>query len=480
MKWLEFLFSNQPVAKALRILADIIVINLAFQSAYWLRYKVQLFRTVEPANYVPYSVYLPYVLLFTLLLIAVYRHHGLYHIQRRLSWFEEFYEILSSTATGTIITMVIVFIQSPNFYSRIIFIYASLFTVILLGLTRLLKNGLLQMLRQQGIGVKQLLIIGAGEMARTVMRAVVAHPEHGLQIVGFLDDDPDKRDTNIGRFKAFGHVDNLDAVLTTVNIDEVIITLPWQSYHTILSIMVHCENRGIRARIVPDLLQMTINRMRVVEIAGIPMISAREIRISGLNQLVKRLIDLTLASLIGLMLLPLMALMALVIKLESSGPVLFKQKRVGKDGRLFTIYKLRSMVVDAEAKREALQSLNEADGPLFKIKEDPRITRLGKWLRRSSFDELPQLWNVIVGDMSLIGPRPPLPTEVAEYQAWHMRRLEVAPGITGLGQISGRSELTFDEVALLDIYYIENWSLFLDTKILLQTIPRVILGNGAY
>jgi lipopolysaccharide/colanic/teichoic acid biosynthesis glycosyltransferase len=169
-----------------------------------------------------------------------------------------------------------------------------------------------------------------------------------------------------------------------------------------------------------------------------------------------------------------------MIKMESPGPVLFEQRRGGKDGQLFTIYKFRSMVEGAEDQQETLRDLNEADGPLFKIKDDPRLTRLGKLMRRLSLDELPQLYNVLTGDMSLIGPRPPLPSEVENYQEWHKRRLEIAPGLTGLSQVSGRSELTFDEMALLDIYYIENWSPALDTKILLQTIPKVIFGAGAY
>jgi exopolysaccharide biosynthesis polyprenyl glycosylphosphotransferase len=225
---------------------------------------------------------------------------------------------------------------------------------------------------------------------------------------------------------------------------------------------------------------MTISRMHVEDIAGVPMIGVKEVSISGLNQVVKRSIDLVFAGLALVSGAPLMALLALMIKLESPGPVLFRQERVGRNGRCFTVYKFRSMVEGAEEQQEALQELNEADGPLFKIRDDPRMTHVGKLLRKFSLDELPQLYNVLRGEMSLIGPRPPLPAEVKQYQEWHKRRLEVAPGLTGLSQISGRSQLTFDETALLDIYYIENWSLGLDTKILLQTIPRVIFGNGAY
>jgi exopolysaccharide biosynthesis polyprenyl glycosylphosphotransferase len=210
------------------------------------------------------------------------------------------------------------------------------------------------------------------------------------------------------------------------------------------------------------------------------MIGIKEVGISGFSQFIKRMVDIVIAGLGLTLFAPLMGLLALIIKLETPGPVLFQQDRVGKNGRLFTIYKFRSMVDGADYQKESLQELNEADGPLFKIRNDPRMTRLGRLMRRLSIDELPQLYNILMGDMSLVGPRPPIPSEVEQYNDWHKRRLEIAPGLTGLSQVSGRSELSFDEVALLDIYYIENWSPALDTKILLQTIPKVIFGNGAY
>jgi exopolysaccharide biosynthesis polyprenyl glycosylphosphotransferase len=376
--------------------------------------------------------------------------------------------------------IVFIFLYRAAFYSRAIFIYAGLFSIMLLSLSRLIKVVLLREMRRRGIGTERVLIVGAGEVARTVMRAVVANPECGFNIIGFLDDNPVKGETDIGRFKALGSVDNLVEVLREQIIDEVIITLPWQYHRKIVSIMTHCERENIRTRIVPDLFQMTISRMHIEDIAGIPMIGVKEVSISGLNQVVKRSIDLVFSALVLILAAPLMGLVALMIKLESPGPVLFRQERVGRNGRRFTVYKFRSMVEGAEYQQEALQEFNEADGPLFKIKRDPRLTRVGRWLRKLSLDELPQFYNVLSGEMSLIGPRPPLPAEVKQYQEWHKRRLEVMPGITGLSQISGRSELTFDETALLDIYYVENWSLGLDTKILLQTIPKVIFGNGAY
>ena len=175
-----------------------------------------------------------------------------------------------------------------------------------------------------------------------------------------------------------------------------------------------------------------------------------------------------------------MGLIALAIKLDSKGPVLFAQIRVGKDEQLFSCYKFRSMRMGAEQELDNLLDKNEVDGPIFKIKDDPRVTKVGRFLRRTSLDELPQLFDVLLGHMSLVGPRPAIPSEVQRYQPWHKRRLEVSPGITGLWQVSGRSELTFDEQVLLDIYYIENWSPMLDIQILLRTIPKVLLREGAY
>lgn len=480
MKRLEILFSSQRVSAVVWAVVDVLLINLAFVLAYWVRYDLQLFRAVDPAFDVPYYVYLPFVALFTMLLILVYRQQGIYRLRRHVSWIDEFYGIIHGTATGTIITIVFIFLYRPAFYSRIIFIYTGVFAIVFLGISRWFKVAMLRHMRRQGIGVRRVLIVGAGEVARTVMRVAVANPEYGFNIVGFLDDNPTKGETDIGRFKALGNTLNLADVIEHRQVDEVIITLPWQYHRKIMSIMTQCERLAVRARIVPDMFQMRISHMQIEEFGGVPMIGIRETGISGLNQIIKRTIDILVSGFGLLITSPLMGLMALMIKMESPGPVLFAQERVGKNGELFTLYKFRSMVADAEERKDDLQSLNEADGPLFKIKNDPRLTRLGKGMRRLSLDELPQLYNVLVGDMSLIGPRPPIPAEVEQYQEWHKRRLEVAPGLTGLSQVSGRSELTFDETALLDIYYIENWSPALDTKILLQTIPKVLFGSGAY
>jgi exopolysaccharide biosynthesis polyprenyl glycosylphosphotransferase len=263
-------------------------------------------------------------------------------------------------------------------------------------------------------------------------------------------------------------------------VDEVIITLPWTYHRRILSLLRECERRNVAARIVPDLFQLSLRQVAVSDLGGVPLIGVQEIAFSRTALLVKRAMDVILALLMILLGLPVIVLIALAIKLDSPGPILFRQDRVGKNGRPFRIYKFRSMRVGAEEEQEDLLAMNEADGPLFKIRNDPRLTRVGRFLRRTSLDELPQLINVLQGQMSLVGPRPAIAYEVEQYQPWHRQRLSVHPGMTGLWQVSGRSELTFDEGVLLDIYYIEHWSPWLDLTILLRTVPKVFIGDGAY
>jgi exopolysaccharide biosynthesis polyprenyl glycosylphosphotransferase len=462
------------------VISDAILINIAFAIAYWIRYHLQWLRAVDPAFVVPFSVYIPFALILTGLLLLAYRRQDLYRLRPGTSWFDEAYAIINGTTTGIVVMVVLVFVSRPTFYSRLIFFYAGALIFVLLSLSRLIKYIGVRYTRRRGIGVARVIIVGAGEVGRTVMRTMVAHPDLGYEIVGFIDDDPAKGTTDIGRFKGLGSLDNLPLLVQDEAIDEVIITLPWQYHRKIMAIMAQCERENVKARIVPDLFQMTLSRMSITEVAGIPLVGIKQVRISPITWFLKRGVDVAFSLVVLILFAPLMGLLALIIKLDSPGPVLFRQERVGKGGRSFTLFKFRSMTTGAEEQKDLLRDLNEANGPIFKIKEDPRVTRLGRLLRRLSLDELPQFYNVLRGDMSLIGPRPPIPEEVAQYQPWHKRRLEVAPGITGLWQVSGRSELPFDEMALLDIYYVEQWSPALDLKILLRTIPTVLFGDGAY
>jgi exopolysaccharide biosynthesis polyprenyl glycosylphosphotransferase len=462
-------------------ITDVLLINLAFAVAYWLRYGLQWFAAVDEAYFVPYSAFIPVSLALTVLLLSIYKLGGVYNMPRGASWFDEVYRLTTGTATGIIlIIFFIVFFVQPTLYSRLIFFYAGILITILLSISRLGKRLVRNLLRKRGLGVDRLLIVGAGEVGRTVMRNVVAQPALGYHVVGFVDDDPDKGGTDIGRFKALGNTTYIPRLVKELAIDEVIITLPWMYHRKIVSIIAQCEREQVRVRIVPDIFQMTLSHLDVEDLGGIPMIGVRDISISGSQRFVKRAMDVVI-SLVGIIFLfPIFVLIAVMIRLDSPGPAVFRQIRVGKDEQLFACFKFRSMKVGADEEKDRLLDRNEVKGPVFKMRDDPRITGMGRFIRRTSLDELPQLFNVLMGHMSLVGPRPAIPAEVQRYQPWHKRRLEVAPGLTGLWQVSGRSELSFDEMVLLDLYYIENWSPLLDLQILLRTIPKAILGEGAY
>lgn len=457
---------------------DLVLINAAFWLAYVVRYDYRFPITVAEANYVSYTEYIPISILLSIGLLAIYRIEGIYNYVRGRSWLEEMYGLLTATFTGIVILVFIFFFFRPQFYSRLIYIYAGILIILILTLARALMRTILTHLRKRGIGVDRALIVGGGEIGRAIMRNVLAQPDLGYRIEGFIDDNPDIG--TIGTFHLLGGTDQLRRILRERTIDEVIITLPWHAREKIVRIMETAEAAGARVKIVPDLFQLSLSRIAVDAVGGIPLIGVKDSTISGGALSIKRITDVILSGLLFLLLSVPISIIALLIKLSSPGPVIFEQQRVGRSGKLFTAYKFRTMRLGADNEKETLLHLNEASGPLFKIRNDPRMTRVGKWLRRTSLDELPQLLNVLRGDMSLVGPRPPLPNEVAQYQEWHKRRLDVAPGVTGLWQVSGRSELTFDEMVMLDLYYIENWSPWLDLKILIKTIPAMLTARGAY
>jgi exopolysaccharide biosynthesis polyprenyl glycosylphosphotransferase len=462
------------------ILGDVVLINAAFLLGYVARYRLQLFRPVEPEFDNPIDVYYPFMIVLTILLIAAYLIDNVYVPRRLGMWLDQMSRIVRSTMIAMLIMIGITFIYQPFFYSRLIYLYAAILIMLLLGLGRFLWGLVLGQLRARGIGVSRVLIVGAGDVGRTVIRTVMAQPEFGYRVVALVDDHTESSVLSIGPVPMIEGLQCLPQIIAEKSIDEVIVALPWADHQRILDIFQLCDGLGIRARTVPDLFQLSLNRVDVEDLGGVPVIGLKTASIRGANFFVKRVMDIVIGSSVLLIASPFMLLLALAIKMDSPGPVIFRQKRVGAHGREFVVFKFRSMREGADEQKEQLLGFNEMNGPLFKMREDPRTTRVGRFLRRSSVDELPQLFNVLRGEMSMVGPRPHTSAEVAQYQNWQRQVLEAPPGLTGLAQVSGRSQLSFDEQCLLDIYYIENWSPALDLKILLRTVPKALSGEGAY
>jgi exopolysaccharide biosynthesis polyprenyl glycosylphosphotransferase len=334
------------------------------------------------------------------------------------------------------------------------------------------------MLRRRERSPRNLLLVGTGPRAASIYEDIQRHPERGFCVIGFVDDADAPFDPSIPQGMVHKFIDTPDLLRENV-IDEVIIACPRSLLAEIAPVVTYCRSVGIPVTMPTDLFGDYLPPPRVTRFGSRVALSFAPVHHSRSMLLVKRGIDIVGAG-IGLMLAaPLLALAAVAIKLSSPGPVLFRQSRAGLHGRPFDMLKLRTMYRDAEERQWDLLHLNEMDGPVFKIREDPRITTVGRLLRLYSVDELPQLWNVLTGDMSLVGPRPPIPAEVAQYQSSERRRLSMRPGLTCLWQISGRNTVGFADWVKLDLEYIDKWSLTADLKILVKTVPTVLRGTGS-
>lgn len=463
------------------VAVDLLLINVAFVLAYYARYVWQWLREVEPQNFVPYRAYLGQQLLLTILLIITFSQLRVWTRRRGEFWLDEVSRISYATAMGFALTMAYTFFFQPLAVSRLMLFWAGGIIIILISLARLIRRFILYSAYQRGMAVDNVLVVGSEEAGRSVMRTLLARTDLGFHAVGYLGDQSAENHIGSGRIPYLGSWRALKAVLKQhPELHTVFIAFPFENHQRITALVNICQEHGVRAQVVPDLFQLGLNHVELTNMGGLPMLGVRDVRINQLGRIGKRLLDLTILALLTVPALLLATLIAVAVKLDSDGPVLYVQERVGEGGKPFKMIKFRSMVVDADARKKDLLALNEMDGPIFKIKDDPRLTRIGRIIRRLSLDELPQFVNILLGHMSFVGPRPPLPEEVAQYQDWHLRRLEVKGGLTGLWQVSGRSDLTFDEQCLLDIYYIENWSLSLDLRIILQTLPFALFGRGAY
>ncbi|MBU1148876.1 sugar transferase [Patescibacteria group bacterium] len=457
MKKSEIFFSTLlvPVDYAMIVLASLVAYSLRFGSTV---------SEIRPVVYeIPFAEFFDIVLVVAVFWLGIFAISGLYAMKGQRRNFEEVAKILLACSTATLAIIVFIFFQREFFSSRFIILTSFVLSFIFVSVAHLLVRTIQTSLYKKGIGIHRLVIVGEDKLTDDFVKHIYQLPSLGWKIVD--------------RFKNFDEqVKNiLNQMAETDKIDEIILTDSQLPKSATLDLIDFCNNYHLTFKYAADLLDTQATNVEVHTIAGIPIIEIKRTPLEGWGKVSKRIFDIVLSLLIALILSPVFMIVSIVIKIDSQGPVLASLQRVGRGGKVFTLYKFRSMVKDAHSQKKDLMAYNQRkDGPLFKMKDDPRITRVGHFLRRSSLDEFPQMINILKGDMSLVGPRPHEPEEVASYQKHHKKVLTIKPGLTGLAQISGRSDLNFEDEVKLDTYYIENWSLAKDIKIIIKT-PLILL-----
>jgi len=472
--------------KKMMIFADVLIVAGSFILAYFVRKNIYSFYRLDlfPSRVVmgtihPLDKYLWLLLIVLPVWYGLLSLQGLYESFRTRRLTQIVWIIIKTGFLATLITGTLIFIFKLTYVSRIFVALFSVVGVTLLSLEKIILIQAFKHARLEENNYRHLLVVGTGKRAKGFVQMVKEHPEWGMKIVGIVDDEPEKIGMDVSNIKVIGLLKDIPHILHERIVDEVVFIIPRLWLSRVEQSILSCEREGIRVSVAVDLFNFKIGKLQATDLGGIPLMRLETTPGSPWQLFIKRASD-AIVSLVALIILsPALLLTAIAIKLSSPGPIFFKQERNGMNGRKFMLLKFRSMVVGAEDMRDELLALNEMDGPVFKIRNDPRMTKIGKFLRRTSLDELPQLINVLKGDMSLVGPRPPIPGEVTNYETWQRRRLSMRPGITCFWQISGRNKISFEEWMKLDLEYIDNWSLWLDFKIILGTIPVVLFGTGA-
>ena len=457
---------------------DFIALMVAGAAAYYLRTSAYVER-VRPAVFeldLPLVVYLQLAAIVAFAIVIIFALQGLYAMQATRRLREELTRIFAGISMGMMGVIVYIFLSAELFQSRFIFLAAYVFGLIFVSFGRWFVRRLQQVAVRRGLGVHPVALVGNGRSAQQLARAFAARPARGYRVVGSLD---------VVRWDA------LEELYRRQGIDEVIQADPTLPAEDNLVLLDFCEQYKLDYRYVPDLFETYAARVRLTQENGVPLMALLRTPLEGWGRIAKRVMDL-IGSMAGFVILsPLLAAVALLIVLDSPGSILYSQTRVGRNQILFSMFKFRTMrkefctgeAYGGDAAKKFEEQLragaNERSGPLFKMRRDPRITRVGRVLRKTRLDELPQLINVLRGEMSLLGPRPHLPSEVERYQKHHIKLFTIKPGMSGMAQVSGSSGLTFDQEAKLDIGYIEDWSLWLDVVLLFKTIRIIFTDRNA-
>ncbi|HEX8457561.1 MAG TPA: sugar transferase [Pyrinomonadaceae bacterium] len=493
-----------PAVKVALVLADAVLAVVSFLAAFYLREGEHIVADWDAAWRIHWSAeFAPYaaVLLFVVpVRVLAHAYYDLYKLRGEFSYVDDLLRVFKAVAVASLLIVAVAFLYrggktfSAFSYSRAVFVLDFAFALTAFGLLRLGVRGAQAAVRRGGVNLIPTLVVGRGAEASLCIREMRERPELGYRVIGVVETgaiDKSVPETFEG-VPVVASVKDLAETIRETAANEVIVADASVSGDLLFDVMIRVgRRRGVEFRIAPSLFNCLPRKTEIDQIGAMPMIQLFREPLSSTARVVKRGMDILVASLALAVLAPLWLIIAALIKLDSPGGVFYKQERVGMDGRIFLFLKFRTMQTGADdavhrdyqrkfIAGQAETNLGDAVRPVYKLRTDPRVTRVGRVLRRLSLDELPQLLNVLRGDMSVVGPRPPIPYEVEAYELWHRKRLDMKPGLTGLWQVSGRNRLSFEEMVRLDLFYIENWSLLLDIKIILRTLPVMLRGDNAY
>ncbi len=507
----SLMLSMVPVASL--VLIDLIISVSAFMLSYKLHHDTQIFTWRPRKSFWPVGIWDAFEPYFTIMLfipfVKIYalRRYGLYKLRGEFSFSGDFIKVFNASTLAFLVMVLIAFLFRQGFafhdgrlilldftYSRLVFVYDWLLSMGAFWATRSIVRVIQILARSSESNLIPTIVVGCGEMAQVCISEISEKPRLGYKLVGAVTarSNEDASKVRGSGVRMLGVFDDLPGLVKKYGVEEVLITDTRINPRKMFQVLMECgRNHHIKYRVIPNLFDCLPGKTEIDTIGSVPMIKLYEEPLRGPQRALKRSLDVMSSLALLLITWPFWIALAIMIKLESKGPVFLKQERVGMDGKVFLMIKFRSMKngVDDQAHRELMartingEDANQgtSDEPIYgKLKDDPRLTKIGGWMRRYSFDELPQILNVLTGQMSIVGPRPPIPYEVRHYKDWHRTRFHVKPGITGLWQVSGRNRLHFEDMVRLDVFYIENWSPWLDLKIMLKTVPVMLKGDNTY
>lgn len=434
-------------------------------------------------NFLPFATELfkpsiPFIIfpIFAIIWIAIFLLLSVYDGRKNFYAVDEFASIAIGSLLAAVSLAGLLYLSYRD-VSRLLFIVFFIITFSAMVIWRVFIRVTYRLRSSNSIQNRKVLIIGAGPVGRNLEQRIQQYPFFGLNVAGFLDDDTKKRSS---KADIIGNVGTARKIIIEDKIDDVVIALPRRAHEKVNNLVSTLHDLPVKVWVIPDYFHLALHKANIEEFAGIPMLDLRAPALTDYQRLIKTGFDLLITFFLLPVSLFLMAGIALAIRLEDNGPILFKQERVGENGKLFEMYKFRTMVTDADSMREQVETLDVNGKVIYKTENDPRVTRVGRILRKTSLDELPQLINILKGDMSLVGPRPELPYLVALYEPWQRKRFVVPQGMTGWWQVNGRSDKPMHLHTEDDLYYVQNYSLLLDIQIILKTIRVVIRGRGAF